>query len=443
MNKKIILSLAAILALGLSSCNGGKEDSSSSTTSSSSSTTTSSSSTFEITDEELEAAKTWLETNPSVCSLNGGYFNEYCTEGEKEIIIPKAGYNVKNNLGDVTIMDGTSSLIGLAEDIDGAEYNDENDVGFRDWKLNACTVNPALSICSSVANKKYDEANTWSWRLMVDAEGKIIAMYPGGNTTNGLEPYFSNYEYSKTNNDNMFVEVAESDRYVPTTGTKPDTANHANAWAIADGGFNIVEHADHRNGRYEEYWFVANEEVSLVSWAFLGVANVGTLVHSVEHLSEKGNTASSKVENDVWYLSTVPYGISIVNLFVPGQFDDVKITFEEERDADQVPTGNYVIKETFSYDPWSVYQKIKAYKDYLVDVYDNLETSSADIDDAFDAIDNEIDTEEAIYALNSTPVRESGDDYLIYDYTTEAINELKAYKQAVINFRKALFEISE
>ena len=60
MNKKIILSLAAILALGLSSCNGGKEDSSSSTTSSSSSTTTSSSSTFEITDEELEAAKTWL-----------------------------------------------------------------------------------------------------------------------------------------------------------------------------------------------------------------------------------------------------------------------------------------------------------------------------------------------------------------------------------------------
>ena len=58
-------------------------------------------------------------------------------------------------------MDGTSSLIGLAEDIDGAEYNDENDVGFRDWKLNACTVNPALSICSSVANKKYDEANNF------------------------------------------------------------------------------------------------------------------------------------------------------------------------------------------------------------------------------------------------------------------------------------------
>lgn len=445
MNKNLMVALAAVLSLGISSCKDNTNTSASSSSKVDSSTpiSSSSSSQQEFTEEELAEAKEYLKENRSACSLNGGLHNEYCTEGEKTLVIPKAGKNRKNHLGDISIMDGTSAQVAPAEAINGSEFNEENDPVFRDWKLNACTVTPTLSICSNVKNKKYDDSNVWNYRMMVDETGKIVALYAGGQISLPTEPYFSNFAYDKNNNDNMFVVVKADDRYTKIPGDE-EGVKHAYAWQIPDNGFNILEHPDHRNGRYADYLFTDSSEVDLITWAFMGAGNdttIGTFKKSTEHFTAIGSTDDPVANDPIYYYKNSVWATSLGKLFIPGQFDDVKIQQEEEKDELGVATGNYVITETFHYDPWTTYQKFKAYKDYLEEIY-NGEAADATLDAKWQAIDNETEVEEAIYNLNTKQVRE-GSEELIAQYTTAAVRQLQKYKISIIEFRYELFQISE
>lgn len=443
MKKNLMVVLAAVLALGISSCNdGGQTDSSSSTGGNTNQPSSSSvAPAVEFTEEELEAARTYLETNKSVCALSGDY-NEFCTDGEMKLVIPKATYNQTNNLGDVGIFDGTGTIKEAEKIGETGTFDEEDNIVFRDWKLNACTLTPKSDLCTtSVEGKKYDEANIWNYRIIVDSEGKIAGMYTGGRSTINPEPYFSKFEYNKKNNDDMFIETKQADRFEGGG----DTNNQAFVWQVLDGGFNIVEHGNHASGRHVEYAFPSSSEVDLVTWAFLGAESpIGVLTESKEHLSEVGNLFSEPVTRNesLWYLKNGQYYLSLAKNYIPGQFDDVRISFEEEKDENGVGTGNYVIKETFQYDPWTIFNRMKAYKEYL---YEQINADSEATDAAwelYDAIANETEVEEAILALNTEEIRNS-DEVTIARYTDLAIAELRLYKSAIIAFRYGYYGIIE
>lgn len=464
MNKKFLVVLAGLTALSLSSCNK-KDSTSPNSTTSKPSNSISSSSTSSVNQEQLDEGKAYLETSKkSVCKVDTLFneFTQYCTDGEMNITINHAQRNKKNNFGDISIMQYNQiNHIALADPIshypgetDNFPQEESNSV-YRDWKLNHCSLDGAdTTLCNSV---NVDEGNGWVWRIMVDGEGKISAMYPAGtNYASPAEPYFSDFTYNAKSNNNMFFSYTR-DFDTPNDGLDTDRGfdeKHLLTWAIANPkagndengvpyrystGFNILEHADHSMGRHQTYWFEDASEKDVMSWAFLGANPNGDVAWGLKKHTKRRtvyNVNDNFVDNEetVYSLVDVAYSIEMDQLYIPGQFDDVRIKYQENQGV----AGEYTLTETFEYDPYNVYLKFKKYADYLAECYlaaDGQTDSTADI--LFESLDFMAeDTLNKIYILNSNEYRASEDKMLVGTQIAE--ETLDAYKATLIALANSL-----
>lgn len=476
MKKNFLFLLSAFLLIGVTACKPESTNSSSSAESGSASTTPSVEPSVEpseepsvepsvdpsvessvesttsdliFTQEELDAASAYLDENKkSVCAIaEGDLWKSYCSGGGKTIEILHAYYNQKTNSGDIAVLDGNGT-VGLATPLSNNDPfpNEESDSIFRDFVYNACTIEDTSHrsvseqramerICAE--GTKVDEANIWNFRVSVDAEGKIYGMYPSSNQSGSslVEPYFSDYGSTKANMSNKYLfwdMVAEDRQTIPSTGAD----NHIFQVAIPNGGFNIVESSYHGGGRWGTYKFNPSTEYDLISWAFLGSdLNVGTLQKSLRIRDESGVGLIDNPE-DVYYLRDAGQNIQLTKLLVPGQLDNVRISYEVREGVE------YKITTTFEYDPYDTYKKVSDYDAYLKEHYATLdEETIMEVEDLYNAIEPLHDNAElALLYLNTEKVR-TADENVIIQYTEEAGTAINIYKEAVIALRHAMFEL--
>ncbi len=480
MNKKLLIVLAGIATLSLSSCGGKKDETSASsssnknTSSSSTASSSSSSSVAELdryTEQEIAEGKAYLEgegNNKSFCKIGEGTgWTQYCTEGEKEYVIKHANYNTANNVGDITIIQhtGTSPKIKAPTAIPGKVDTfpeEENKDFYQDFQLNHCYLSTYANtdLCR---NKYIDEGNHWNFRIMVGTDGKIAAMYPGGvGYANPVEPYFSNYEYDVSKNDDMYLIYTRDFQGIQLADDNEHGLNekHSQAWTLAEPGvgqltttgFNILEHPAHNGGRYDSYKFVGGGETDLITWAFVGSIKDGdndsvdysrNLTHFDQILTADGIAPNPE---EVWALKTVGdekyvgWAFEFANFYIPGQFDDVRFQYERTTDLLGIAQDTEVkLTEIFEYDPWSVYTKFKKYADYLRDLYDNAGgQTSGEADNLYDSLPNlEKAIEDAIYGLNCAKIRE-GEVLDQLDATSFAESKLEEYKYTLKDLKSQL-----
>ena len=462
MNKKFLVVLAGLTALSLSACDKGNDNTSSSNSSPiSNSSSSSSSQSSSFTEEELAQGRAYLEENgKSVCKVEdtGAGFTQYCTNGEEiSFTINHVLRNVKANLGDVSIMQyDSASYISEAIPVSSSDTFPSNEVEtvYRDWKLNHCAVDGSGEECSQDIH--VDDANAWNWRIMVGTDGKIEAIYPAGAShSSPAEPYFSNYEYTSLNNDNMYFSLSRDFGMESTGDTTFDERGldtyHLQTWAIADPGedrystgFNILEHSDHSNGRFPSYWFQgANEGGDLLTWAFMGPVNTVDTSWGFTHhtqVREVQGSDASLVDNteEVYSLMKVPYAVELTKFFIPGQFDSVRFTYERTGGTIGEIHNEYRLTETFEYDPYGIYLKFKAYADYLVDLYDAADgQTSVDADIYYSNLTQlETNALNLMYGLNSDAVRAS--DQRVLEVTEQVQTSLELYKSNIINLANEL-----
>lgn len=462
MNKKLLFALIGIATLSLTACGKSDKDPEGDKPSDTGSTEPSTGNQYQddYTDAQIEEGRAYLEANgKSVCTIaDGEEFTQYCTNGQKELVVNHAFRNRKTNSGDIAIMQAGGQPIETAKELTSGDpfpQEEANDI-YRDWKLNHCSLDTADSeLCNTV---KVDEANSWVWRIMVDGEGKISAMYPAGTGSAApAMPYFSNFSYTTKDNGNSFFVLTDFDGVAndETDTSRGWDEKHQQAWRIADPktgtdangldyryttGFNIVEHGGHNNGRYESYWFDDKAElgsnadaIHVVTWAFLGSQKTGDsrwTLKKADKVREVPDYSGSELKDnteEVYHLARIPYAVELTNYLIPGQFDDVRFKYEAVKVNGQ-NTGEWKLYETFEYDPYGVYKKFKAYADYLVGIYENGDgwtTSTAD--SLYEAIPSiQASVERAIFGLNSDAVR--ADETLKAAATASVETYLDTYK---------------
>lgn len=472
MNKKLLVVLAGIATLALSSCGGNKEDAKSSSSSKNSSSSSSSIITPSIyTEEEIAQGKAYLDIEGdgnvrSICKVGEGEgWTQYCTEGPKTYAINHVNYNTANNVGDITIIQHNTTDTNIkppaaVKDADTFPA-EENKSFFQDFKLNACGLASwrNTDLCKD-QNLFIDEGNHWNYRIMVDTEGKIAAMYPGGvGYANPVDPYFSDFDYTKENNDNMYtiytrdfsgVTLAADKNDAELTAMNGMNEKHSQAWRIADSatnketstGFNILEHPDHKDGRHDNYKFVGGSEMDVMTWAFLGSIKDGdgdsidystALTHFDKVLDSAAPGGTKDNPEEVWALKKVTWAIEFAKFYIPGQFDDVRFSYTRPIKDNFPQYTDLVLTESFEYDPLTVYKKFKAYADYLVEKYDaNPGQTSNEADEIYYSLpEYEEAIETAIYGLNCDRIRNSTEAKDQIDATAMVETQLETYKYAL------------